>query len=207
MYYSTGNYEAFARPRKPKGVNDKSAYLVGAGIASLAAAAFLIRDGQMAGDRITILEASSADGGALDGAGDADTGWLIRGGRELEDHYECMWDLWRSIPSLEVDGASVLDEFYWLDKDDPNSTLQRVTINQGQDGRTGMDFTLSHRTTKDIIDLVIALPESLYDKRINDVMGVDFFASNFWLYWRTMFAFEEYHSALEMRLYVMRFHR
>src|SRR5262245_42528097 len=46
MYYSKGNYEAFARPRKPAGVDEKSAYFVGGGLASLAGAAFLIRDGQ-----------------------------------------------------------------------------------------------------------------------------------------------------------------
>jgi oleate hydratase len=205
MYYSKGNYEAFARPRKPAGVDEKSAYFVGGGLSSLAAAVFLIRDGQMAADRITVLEASSIGGGALDGAGDAETGWLIRGGREMEDHFECLWDLYRSIPSLEIEGASVLDEFYWLNKDDPNSSLQRATINQGNDAGTGMDFTLSKKATKDITDLVISVPEKLYDKRINEVMSQDFFDSNFWLYWRTMFAFEEWHSALEMKLYLQRF--
>jgi oleate hydratase len=42
-------------------------------------------------------------------------------------------------------------------------------------------------------------------KRINEVFGAEFLASNFWLYWRTMFAFEEWHSALEMKLYLHRF--
>ena len=32
MYYSNGNYEAFARPEKPEGVDRKSAYLVGGGL-------------------------------------------------------------------------------------------------------------------------------------------------------------------------------
>jgi hypothetical protein len=45
MYYSGGSYEAFARLRKPKGVEAKTAWLVGSGIASLAGAAFLMRDG------------------------------------------------------------------------------------------------------------------------------------------------------------------
>ena len=56
MYYSSGNYEAFARPRKPEGVERKSAWLVGSGLASLAAACFLVRDGQMKGENIHILE-------------------------------------------------------------------------------------------------------------------------------------------------------
>jgi len=205
MYYSKGNYEAFANPRKPANIETKSAILVGGGLASLAAAAFLVRDGHMAGDRITILEASTVGGGALDGAGNAETGWLIRGGREMEDHFECLWDLYRSIPSLEIEGASVLDEFYWLNKDDPNRSLQRATVERGQDAKTGMDFALTSKARKEIIELVLALPEQLYEKRINEVFGKDFFDSNFWLYWRTMFAFEEWHSALEMKLYVQRF--
>ena len=56
MYYSSGNYEAFARPQKPQGVDEKAAYLIGSGLAALAAACYLVRDGQMAGERIHILE-------------------------------------------------------------------------------------------------------------------------------------------------------
>ena len=46
IYYSNGNYEAFARPLKPEGVDEKSAYIVGSGLGALAAACFLVRDGQ-----------------------------------------------------------------------------------------------------------------------------------------------------------------
>ena len=131
MRHTSGNYEAFVRPRKPAGVEAKTAWFVGAGLASLAGAAFLIRDGQMAGERITVLEELSLPGGALDGIKEPEKGFVIRGGREMEDHFECLWDLYRSVPSLEVDGASVLDEFAWLNRDDPNFSLQRVTVNQG----------------------------------------------------------------------------
>ena len=67
MYYSYGNYEAFARPKKPENVENKSAYLIGSGLASLAAACFLIRDGQMEGSKIHILEELPKAGGSLDG--------------------------------------------------------------------------------------------------------------------------------------------
>lgn len=40
IYYTNGNYEAFARPKKPEGVEDKHAYLIGSGLASLAAGMF-----------------------------------------------------------------------------------------------------------------------------------------------------------------------
>ena len=205
MYYSNGNYEAFAHPRKPEGVDEKSAYLVGAGLASLAAACFLVRDGQMKGENIHILEESKISGGACDGIKDANKGFIIRGGREMENHFECLWDLFRSIPSLETEGASVLDEYYWLNKKDPNYSLMRATVNRGEDAHTDGKFTLSDKAAMEIVKLFMTKDEDLYDKKITDVFTEEFFKSNFWLYWRTMFAFEDWHSALEMKLYIQRF--
>lgn len=205
MYYSSGNYEAFARPVKPENVDQKSAYLAGAGLASLSAACFLVRDGQMKGENIHILEESNLPGGACDGIYDDEKGFIIRGGREMENHFECLWDLFRSIPSLETEDASVLDEFYWLNKKDPNYSLMRATVNRGEDGHTDGKFTLSEKASMEIIKLFMTKDELLYDKTIDDVFDEEFYASNFWLYWQTMFAFEKWHSALEMKLYIQRF--
>ncbi|WP_312650608.1 oleate hydratase [Aminipila sp.] len=205
MYYSNGNYEAFARPEKPAGVDLKSAYLVGSGLASLAAACFLIRDGQMKGEKIHILEELSLPGGACDGINDNEKGFIIRGGREMENHFECLWDLFRSIPSIETEGASVLDEFYWLNKKDPNFSLIRATVNRGEDAHTDGKFGLSDTASMEIMKLFFTRDEDLYDKKVSEMFTHEFFSSNFWLYWRTMFAFEDWHSALEMKLYIQRF--
>ena len=205
MHYSSGNYEAFVRPRKPAGADKKTAWFVGSGLAGLAGAAFLIRDGGVAGERITILEQQAIPGGALDGLNIPEKGFVIRGGREMEEHFECLWDLYRSIPSLEIDDASVLDEFYRLDKDDPNFSLQRVTQNRGQDVPDKLLLTLNDKAQKDLLSVFFATREEMENKRIDEVFGADFLKSNFWLYWRTMFAFEEWHAALEMKLYLHRF--
>lgn len=205
MYYSSGNYEAFARPRKPAGADGKTAWFVGSGLASLSGAAFLIRDGQMSGDKITVLEELKLPGGALDGIKEPKKGFVIRGGREMENHFECLWDLYRTIPSIEIDGASVLDEFYWLNQDDPNFSLERATVNRGQSAQTKNLFTLNEKAQKDITKIFLATREEMEGKRINEVFSQDFFDSNFWMYWRTMFAFEDWHSALEMKLYLHRF--
>lgn len=205
MYYSNGNYEAFARPKKPEGVDYKSAYLVGSGLASLTAAAFLIRDGQMKGENIHILEELDLAGGSLDGILNPSRGFIIRGGREMENHFECLWDIFRSIPSLEVENASVLDEFYWLNKEDPNYSKCRVIEKQGQNAHTENKFTLTDKASEEMVKLFLTSEEELQDKKITDVFSEDFFESNFWLYWCTMFAFEKWHSALEMRRYIMRF--
>lgn len=205
MYHSNGNYEAFSRPKKPEYVDQKSAYLIGSGIASLASAAFLLRDAQMKGENIHIFEESDISGGALDGYYDTGLGFVIRGGRELENHYECLWDLYRSVPSLEIEDASVLDEFYWLNKEDPNFSLERAIVNRGESANTGNTFTLDQDALTEMGKLYAISEDKLADVKISDVFSKSFFESNFWLYWRTMFAFEPWHSAMEMRRYLKRF--
>lgn len=205
IYYTNGNYEAFARPEKPAGIEEKSAYLVGSGLASLAAACFLVRDAQMPGKNIHILEAMDIAGGACDGIDDPTRGYVMRGGREMEDHFECLWDLFHSIPSLEVPGASVLDEYYWLNKHDPNYSLCRATEHRGEDAHTAGKFGLSQKGSMEIMKLFFTKDEDLYDKSIEDIFDDEVFGSEFWLYWRTMFAFENWHSALEMKRYFQRF--
>lgn len=116
MYYSSGNFEAFAHPEKPAGVDNKSAYIIGTGLAALSAACYLVRDGQMKGEHIHIFEKDPIPGGACDGWEYPGLGYVMRGGREMDNHFEVMWDLFRSIPSIETEGVSVLDEYYWLNK-------------------------------------------------------------------------------------------
>lgn len=205
MYYSSGNYEAFARPRKPEGVDGKSAYIIGSGLGALAAACFLVRDGQMKGEHIHILEKEPIPGGACDGYKYENVGYVMRGGREMDNHFECMWDLFHSIPSIETDGVSVLDEYYWLNKEDPNYSLCRATVNRGEDAHTDGKFDISDKGAMEIMKLFFTSNEELQDKRITDVFDEEVLNSNFWLYWRTMFAFENWHSALEMKLYIQRF--
>ncbi len=205
IYYTNGNYEAFATPRKPDHVDEKSAYIVGSGLAALATACFLVRDGKMSGDKIHILESMDIAGGSCDGIADPTRGYVMRGGREMENHFECLWDLFHSIPSLELPGASVLDEFYWLNKEDPNYSLCRATIDRGADAHTDGKFNLSQKGCMEILKLFMTKDEDLYDKSIEDVFDNEVFDSTFWLYWRTMFAFENWHSALEMKLYFQRF--
>lgn len=205
MYYSSGNYEAFAHPKKPEGVDHKSAYIIGTGLAALSAACYLVRDGQMKGERIHIFEKDPIPGGACDGFEYPGVGYVMRGGREMDNHFEVMWDLFRSIPSIETEGVSVLDEYYWLNKEDPNYSLCRATVNRGQDAHTDKKFAVSDKAQMEIMRLFFTPDEELYDKRIDEYFDDEVFDSNFWLYWRTMFAFENWHSALEMKRYIKRY--
>ena len=205
MYYASGNYEAFVRPLKPEGVEKKSAYIVGTGLAALTAACYLVRDGRMEGERIHIFEKDPIPGGACDGWEYPGLGYVMRGGREMDNHFEVMWDLFRSIPSIETPELSVLDEYYYLNKRDPNFSLMRATQNRGEDAHTDGKFGLSDEGAMEIMRLFFTPDEELYDRPITDFFSDEVLNSNFWLYWRTMFAFENWHSALEMKLYLRRF--
>jgi oleate hydratase len=77
-----GNYQNI-RTKKPADIENRKAYLIGGGIASLSAAAFLVMDGHMDGKNITIFEKSEFVGGSLDGSTPKTA---ILSGREMEEH-------------------------------------------------------------------------------------------------------------------------
>lgn len=205
MYYSAGNYEAFAHPKKPEGVDGKSAYIIGTGLAGLTAAFYLVRDGQMKGEHIHLLEKLDLAGGSCDGRKDVTKGFYMRGGREMDNHFEIMWDVYRDVPSIETEGVSVLDEYYWLNKKDPNYSLCRATVNRGRDAHTDGKFELDKDSAMDLTRLFMIPEEQLEDKKISDIFNKNFWNTNFWLYWQTMFAFQRWSSALEMKRYLQRY--
>lgn len=205
MYYSSGTYEAFAHPEKPEGVEKKSAYIIGTGLAGLTAAFYLVRDGQMPGNHIHLLEKLELAGGSCDGYKDVHKGFYMRGGREMDNHFEIMWDVFRDVPSIETPNVSVLDEYYWLNKHDPNYSLCRATVNKGEDAHTDKLFKLDKNSAMALSQLFITPEVNLEDKKISDVLPESFWETNFWLYWQTMFAFQKWSSALEMKRYLCRY--
>ena len=205
MYYGAGTYEAFAHPKKPEGVDKKSAYIIGTGLAGLAAAFYLVRDGQMKGEHIHVFEKLELAGGSCDGRKDITKGFYMRGGREMDNHFECMCDMFKDVPSIETPNVSVLDEYYWLNKEDPNYSLCRATVNRGQNARTQNKFNLDKASASALTKLFITQEKELEDKKISDVLPASFFKTNFWLYWQTMFAFQTWSSALEMKRYICRY--
>jgi oleate hydratase len=205
MYYGAGTYEAFARPEKPEGVDKKSAYIIGTGLAGLSAAFYLVRDGRMKGEHIHLLEKLDLAGGSCDGRKDITKGFYMRGGREMDNHFECMWDMFRSVPSIETPDVSVLDEYYWLNKHDPNYSLCRATINCGEDAHTDKLFKLDRESAMALSKLFLTPEKTLENKKISDVLPESFWKTNFWLYWQTMFAFQKWSSALEMKRYLCRY--
>ncbi len=187
-------------------VNTKlKAYLVGGGIGSLAAAAFLIRDGKVSGGNISILESARVLGGSLDGAGDPAHGYSMRGGRMMTtDNYECTWDLYKSIPSLTRPGKSVFDETVEFNEHHKSNSMARlVDRRRAKVPVASMGFSMQDRL--ELLKLSRATEESLGANRITDCLSPAFFETPFWYMWSTTFAFQPWHSAVEFKRYLLRF--
>lgn len=181
------------------------AYLIGGGIGSLAAAAFMVRDGGVPGRCITILEAASVMGGSLDGAGHPDHGYSLRGGRMLTtDNYECTWGLFRSIPSLEHAGQTVFDETVAFNAlHQANAMARLIDCRRAKVPVHAMGFSLQDRL--ELLQLSRADEAELGARCITDCLSPSFFETEFWFLWSTTFAFQPWHSAVEFRRYLHRF--
>ncbi|MET1079843.1 MAG: oleate hydratase [Pseudomonas sp.] len=194
-----------AAPRKEPVMNGIKAYLVGAGIGSLSAAAFMIRDGGIPGSQIRILEAMPCAGGSLDGGGNPQQGYTLRGGRMLTtDNYECTWDLFKSIPSLRDPGQSVFEETLAFNAVNiPHSLARLVDGNRHKVDVTSMGFSMTDRL--ELLKLSEADEETLGASCITDWLSPGFFKTEFWYMWATTFAFQPWHSAVEFKRYLHRF--
>ena len=181
------------------------AYLLGGGIGSMAAAAFMIRDGNVAGSNILILEAAAILGGSLDGAGNPERGYSLRGGRMLTtDNYECTWDLYKTIPSLTAPGQSVFDEtLAFNEKHKANSMARLVDRRRAKVPVSAMGFSMQDRL--ELLALSNADEASLGASCISDHLSPSFFETEFWYMWATTFAFQPWHSAVEFKRYLHRF--
>lgn len=185
--------------------NNPQAYLVGGGIASMAAATFLIRDAGFDGSDIHILEESTGVGGALDGSGDPMRGYVTRGGRMLEEEaYVCLWNLLETIPTLTDPALSVRDEIVQFN-DKWRSDAKARLIGKGPTILDAADLGFDTRDRLELTTL-LALPERLLGaRRIDEFFSPHFFDTNFWAMWRTTFAFQNWHSAIELKRYFLRF--
>jgi oleate hydratase len=189
---------------KPEGIENKKAYIIGGGIAGLAAAAFLATEAQMPAKNITVIEQLKVVGGAMDGAGSAGQGYTCRGERELEARMECLWYLCSKIPSVQTPGLTVLDETHRANVREPIYSKYRLMHKQGQ----LYDYTgplMSEVDGMKMTALILTPEEKLEGLTIKNWFSPEFTKSPYWYCWSTMLAFRDHHSLIEARRYVNRF--
>ncbi|MDQ0958089.1 oleate hydratase [Streptomyces sp. B4I13] len=180
------------------------AYLVGSGIAALAAATFLIREGGFDGVDIHLFEEHDTIGGSLDAGGTAQAGYTMRGGRMFEAEFRCTYDLLSQIPSIDDPAVSVTQEILAGHEDFAWDDVSRLVDGAGNI----VDVHSMGFSDRDRLDLArcLATPEARLDgKRITDCFTDHFFTTNFWHMWCTTFAFQPWHSAIEFHRYLKRF--
>lgn len=178
-------------------------YLVGSGLSSLASAVFLIRDCGVPGENIRLLEQDPVAGGCLDGAGNDADGFVTRGGRMHEQHFQCYWDLLSSIPSATDEQKSVTEETFAFNKKLVSNAQSRLIRDTCIIDVSSFGLRLRHKLQ--MLWLVLCPEDWIGKKRIDEWFSRSFFETKFWLIWATMFAFQEWSSAVEMKRYFQRF--
>ncbi|CAL6099740.1 Myosin-cross-reactive_antigen [Hexamita inflata] len=182
----------------------RKAYFVGSGVGSMTAAFFLMRDAGFKGEDIKMLETLKIGGGSCDGTGSVENGFITRGGRMFNfPTFECTWEVLKEIPS-NTEGKSVYQETVDFNRDNCKNSKSRVVDKNGcrldvQD----MGFTMSDRMQ--LLKLVETPEEKMGNSIITDWFSPRFFETNFWIMWATTFAFQPWHSAIELKRYMERF--
>lgn len=183
---------------------DSNVYFIGGGLASLAGAAYLIRDCNFKGENIHIIEGLNILGGSNDGSGSPESGFVCRGGRMLnEETYENFWELFSTIPSLEYPNKSVTEEILNFDHHHPTNAKARLVDKYGNiiDVST-MGFNNTDRL--EIFKLMMTNEENLDEMTIEEWFNDHFFTTNFWYMWQTTFAFQKWSSLFEFKRYMNR---
>lgn len=184
--------------------DNRQAYFIGGGLASLAGAVYLIEDAHFPGNNIHIIEHLPVVGGSNDGAGTEEKGFICRGGRMLnEETYENFWDLTSRIPSLDVPNISLKDEILAFDHANPTHANARLVDRDGNRLPVkNMGFNTNDRLK--LTELYLSNEDKLDNVTIRDYFSDHFFTTNFWYMWQTTFAWQEWSSLFEFRRYMRR---
>ncbi|MDP2367218.1 oleate hydratase, partial [Rhodoferax sp.] len=180
------------------------AYLVGGGIASLAGAVYLIRDAKVPGQNIHILEQSQL-GGSLDASGSAEAGYSMRGSRMFGPAYVLTYDLLDGIPSLDDPDKTITEDTFGFWQEAPWFDKARL-VDRGKIVDAS-SWGLRNQDRVDLIELMLRDEDVLGERRIDQCFQPAFFETHFWLMWSSMFGFQTWHSAVELRRYLLRFLR
>ncbi|MGX7328920.1 oleate hydratase [Enterococcus bulliens] len=206
--------------KEEKLMRKNKAIMIGAGIANMAAAVYLIQEGKWHGSQITFY--SLDDHGSNDGA-PTDTvtdeywnkehpmentkGYIARGGRMLNYRtYVDLMDLLSRIPSATEPGMTAEEDT--RDFDEKHRTFDKARLLEGGKGIIdGGKLGLNNEDRK-LLTKLIMMPDS-EEEKLDNVTIIDyfktsphFFETNFWFMWETTFAFRTRSSAQELRRYM-----
>lgn len=182
-------------------------YLNGLGLGSIAAAMYLIQKADFNPSNIHIFE-QKGDRDLVGGSCDASKmmvygqpAYFMQGSRMYEDKvYPCTKELWSIIPYN--DHESCLQDHQKNREECRIHTVVRLLHENGKKD-TGYQLGLNTAERLKMAKLLVT-PEFLIPDgaKITDIFGEAFFTSNYWYMWRSLFAFQPWHSAVEMKRYM-----
>ncbi|GAD94831.1 67 kDa myosin-cross-reactive antigen family protein [Paecilomyces variotii No. 5] len=183
-------------------------WIIGGGVASLAAAVFLIKDANVLPTHIHMFDVHSALGGGLTGYGNPEKGYVLHPGQTISYHDSCVEKLLLQAPSTHP-GATPWEKQI-AQKAEERRHARRLTraIVPGQSGPEKLDSQRLGLNLQDRLGLIRVMLENehaLGRKRVCDVFDGDFFSTKFWMIWSTTFAFTPHHSAVELRRYLRKY--
>lgn len=186
---------------KNRDYGSRQAFLIGGGLASMAAALYLIRDCRFPADHITIYEEKAALGGSNKAFGAPEQGFWCLGERVLDQElWGNLWELLDAVPSLNRPGSSVSQEILGFSKAHPVQKGLRIVNRKGQIREKGFPgFSMSDRA---------ALAKLLLsdEKRLDRLSVQDWFADSphlfetaFWYMCQSYFGLRRWSSLQEFR--------
>ncbi|KAF7719163.1 Uncharacterized protein PECH_001801 [Penicillium ucsense] len=184
--------------RDPQSVQ---AWLIGSGIASLAAAVHLIKQAKVPANQVHIIDAHHASGGAMETSGNAEDGYTLHTGALPYFYEQCVKDLLAMVPSRESPEKSLWEAI--REQENSNRPLNKAStraVSQTEDGTRRVDthrLPIGAKLRMDLIKFVLESERSMESKKISDVFDANFFESEFWKLWSTTFLLQEWHSAAE----------
>ncbi|CCF25381.1 Putative linoleate isomerase [Leuconostoc citreum LBAE C10] len=196
------------------------AVMIGAGIANMAAAVYLIQEGHWSGENITFYaldQHGSNDGDTTDSVIDdywnknhplSNTkGYIARGGRMLNYRtYVDLMDLLDRIPSMTEPNMTAAEDTRDFDAKHP--TFDKARLLQPGQGILNASKLGFNQADRKLLTQLILMPDD-EETKLDNVTIADYFAddphffeTNFWFMWETTFAFRTRSSAQELRRYM-----
>ena len=173
--------------------NDSNVYFVGGGLASLAGAAYLIRDCNFKGENIHIIQESKSLDKDNNIKSLVENVLMFRGRRVLNDKmYKNFWELLSSIPSLEYSSKSIKEHI--LNFDNASIKSKACLIDKYGDivDISTMGFNSIDRI--ELLKLMMTSEDIIDEMTIEEWFNEHFFTTNFWYIWQNTFAFQKWSS-------------
>lgn len=172
--------------REPK---ETQAWLIGGGIASLAAAVHLIQKAKVPAPQIHILDVHKASGGAMEEvSGNLEDGYVLHTGAQVYFHEQCVEELLGMVPSQDDPEKSVLQSIKDCEPQRPTNKARTRALRFDEEGRLKVDTHRMHIGIKlrmVLVAFILDQERASDSRQIKDVFEDSFFQTDFWSLWST----------------------